>query len=237
MPWELATFDDVNLNNMTREQFNSFWGVNMKLFKPLDMPAGSVYYKLVGLHWRDGWCGLTVHVIDDMGEGIEGEQVFQGWRDGSDLPPDTVPVGGQPAGYPHKGDGGFTNAEGDHGFGWGDGEWFDPRVTEGPHWYWRGGENGAYSDVVCGFGWWDDHETIEPIFMRTIVEDGGNGGNGDATLDDVVEQLKRIADALEDFTICSTFPTYIATPAEPSVITITRDTSDDNVSMSHTGVD
>ena len=170
--WEEVGFADVELEGVTRERFNEFWGVNMKRYVPTDMPKGAVYYKLVKLSWRDGWCGLNLKVIDMDGNPIEGEQVFQGWKDGGDLPPNVAPVGGQPGTYPNKGGGGFTNANGDHGWGWGEGEWFDPTEVEGPHWYWRGGENGDYSDVCCGHGWWDEHEVLEPTYMRVIVDDG-----------------------------------------------------------------
>ena len=198
--WESIGFDGIELANVTRERFDSFWGVNMKLFAPADLPAGSVYYKLVRLSWREGWCGLSLKVIDEDGNPLEGEQVFQGWDDGGDLPADVAPLGGQPTGYPNKGNGGFTNAEGVHGWGWGSGEWFDPTQTEGPHWYWRGGENGAYSDVVCGFGWWDEHEVLEPTFMRVIVGDEPVPPEPeDDDLARLADAAERIAAAVEEF--------------------------------------
>jgi len=198
--WESVGFEDVELVGVTRERFDGFWGVNMKRFVPTGMQSGDVYYKLVGLSWREGWCGLNLMVIDENGNGIEGEQVFQGWRDGDILPSDVAPLGGQPSGYPNQGGGGFTNGNGVHGWGWGSGEWFDPTEKEGPHWYWRGGENGFWSDVVCGFGWWDEHEVLEPTFMRVIVDEptppiptpgGKYKVTGTITLDLTVEVLEE----------------------------------------------
>lgn len=200
--WANVGFDDVQLIGMSRERFDTFWGKNMKRFVPVDPTEGSVYYRLIRLSWREGWCGCAVKVVDENGAPIEGEQIFQGWRDGDALPSDVAPVGGQPDGYPNRGNGGFTNASGDAGFGWGPGEWFDPTQKEGAHWYWRGGENGAFTDVVTGFGWWDEHEVIEPTFMKTIVE-GGDDPNGDdeTTCDEVLNRLDEITKTQEDILV------------------------------------
>jgi len=192
--WDSVGFGDVELVNVTRERFEQFWGVNMKRFAPVDLPAGSIYYKLVKLSWRDGWCGCAVKVIDEDGKPIQGEQIFQGWDNPEKpLPGDVPPPGGLPSGYPNTGTGGFTNADGVIGFGWGTGEWFDPTVTEGPHWYWRGGENGDYSDVSCGHGWWDEHDVLEPTFQRIIV-----GEPPEPEPEPEGDELARIADALEE---------------------------------------
>ena len=170
-------------------------------------PKGATVYRLTELRQKLGPCGMTVDVVDEDGQPLEGIVVLQGWENPEkQLPDDAAPrlsedFWGQPEGKPNQGEGGFTNGEGVYGWGWGPGEQYQPELEEGPHWYWvmPGGEQ-VYSDVTLGYGWlWgSDHDTLNLTFTRTVMEDEEPPPPPvDPDLEAVVEQLTRIADAAE----------------------------------------
>lgn len=172
MGWIEVGFGEIELvNAIEGVPFATEWFDNMKLYRRDDVPADTASFKLVRLTQREGWSGLNVHLIDEGGYPLVNVAACQGWFDGPVLAPGSEPKGGQPEDRPNAGHAGFTNENGDLGFGWGPGEQFKPWETQGPHWYWVMGQ---WTDVPCGFGWWfgTNHRTIEPTFQR--VAPGGN---------------------------------------------------------------
>lgn len=173
--WNLVGFDEVELENISRDEFDSIWGVNMKFYRPSDVPQEATYYRLSRLRLdTTGQMAMNVFAERSGGAPDPGLAIIQGWRDGPYLPDDAAPTGWQPGNYPNRGNGCFTNPNGVADWIWGSGEGFAPEQAEGPHWYWvMPGDNGFYSDVVCGFGWrWGTpHHHIEAVFVK------GTGGD------------------------------------------------------------
>ena len=125
-------------------------------------------FKLVELREKIGPASCVVRVLDEHGAPVH-RAVAQGWRDGEQLPDDMDPLNGLPQGYPNKGDAAFPNENGDVGFGWGGGEYYDPATQEGAHYYWV---CAFYSDVLTGVGMLmeTEHAHMEPVFQRVVEE-------------------------------------------------------------------
>ena len=202
----VRVFDSAG-NEQTWQWAVDRYGVRLEEASP---PEGATVYRLTELRQKIGPCGLVVHVQDEDGNPLEGIAVLQGWVDGSNLPDNAAPRMSetwwmQPDGKPNRGNGGFTNSNGDLGWGWGGGEQFDPDVKEGAHWYWvMPGDDRWYTDVPLGFGWLlgTDHDHLDITFTRTVSEGGGDDdddGGGEVVIDleAVIAQLERIAGALE----------------------------------------
>ena len=196
--------------DLTWEQVQSQYGLSLTRADP---PEGATVFRLVRLVYdQSAETNWRLYVHDEDGKPLPGFAVFLGIRppSGQDLPSDLAPrisedVWQQPEGRPNRAlvmqpnQLNFTNIDGyiQHSLGVG-----SNYVPPGPgtHWAWvAAGEQGFYSDVPAGFGMWDNHRMFWPVFQRQIEGDGGGGENGgeEGDLADVVEQLKRIADALE----------------------------------------
>ena len=150
-----------------------------------------------------------MYVHDEDGKPLPSVAAFMGLRppSGQELPVNAAPrisedVWEQPEARPnralvlHPNELNFTNLDGYIQHSLGSGSNYVP-PGPGSHWAWvMAGEQGFYSDVPAGFGMWDNHRMYWPVFQRQIAGDGGSGGQtgGEA---EVVEQLKRIAGALE----------------------------------------
>jgi hypothetical protein len=163
-------FGDVVLEGFTTAQPWSIYGKNMWLARPTEIVDGD-YFKVVKLRLvTDGVMEMNVQVLDENGAPLPGVALAQGWVDGKELSPDSIPNGGDPRSKPNKGGVDFTNAQGQVKWGWGGGEGFAPEQNEGPHWYWVPmGPAGLYTDVVYGFGWryGTNHYHVAPVFQRS----------------------------------------------------------------------
>ncbi len=179
------------------------------------IPQGQVGYRVAQLQQKIGPCGMMVKVVNEQfdptttdpeknkGTALEHIAVIQGWIGGQVLPADAAPRTGpdtweQPEGKPNKGGGGFTNDNGDFGWGWGPGEQVPPG-EEGPHWYWvMPGDYHWFSDVILNLGWvWgSDHDTLNIVFQRvagTEPEPPEPPDDGDG---DVAAAIRYLADTI-----------------------------------------
>ena len=214
---ENGMIDIVDLNGnlvegMTWESVKRDYGLSIT---EADPPEGAAVFRLVRLvydsspetNWR-------LYVLDEDGRALPGIAAFMGIQppSGEDLPANAAPrisesFWEQPEGRPNRAlvlqpnNLNFTNMDGfiQHSLGSGSNT-IPPRP--GTHWAWgMPGDGGLfYSDVPAGFGMWDNHKMFWPVFQLVTEGENGNGGNGeDPDLEAVVAQLKRIADAAEEF--------------------------------------
>lgn len=151
------------------------------------------YYRLTELREKEGPATCVVSVFDEAGKPIK-RAVAQGWRDGPQLPDDMDPAGGLPAGYPNRGHAAFPNGNGDAGFGWGQGEYYDPTKAEGAHYYWV---CTFASDVVTGLGMLPltEHLHLDPRFQRSTPDaiDPTPDPPSNTALDRIAAALESIA--------------------------------------------
>lgn len=126
---------------------------------------GEKYFKLVGFYLRSGIAAYIPKVLDETGTPLANILVFRHWPGADPLPQPINPP------YFDRGVGGFTNADGDIGFGYAG----ESVVLEngGPDAIWvsadpPGGER-QHSDCVTHLGWFGgtDHLTANPIFQVT----------------------------------------------------------------------
>jgi hypothetical protein len=201
--------------DMTWEQVQSQYGLSITQATP---PEGATVFRLVRLvydaspetNWR-------LYVLDEQGRPLSGVAAFMGIRppSGEALPDNAAPrISESFWGQPQGADGhplpnralilqpnelNFTNLDGYIQQSLGSGSNYVP-PGPGTHWAWvMSGEQGHYSDVPAGFGMWDNHRMFWPVFQRQSEgeDEGGNGGEVEGDLAEVVKQLKRIADAAE----------------------------------------
>lgn len=157
---------------------------------PIENPEPDAeYYKVVELREKVGPSVIVIKLIDEDGNPISDRASAQGWRDGAWLPDDMDPRNGLPPGYPNRGGADFHNAEGDKGWGWGQGEYYDPSKTEGAHYYWMCNMN---SEVVTGIGMLPltEHLHLDITFQRVTKYDPPTNGDGG----DVAEAIKYAGD-------------------------------------------
>jgi hypothetical protein len=194
--------------DMTWEQAQSRYGLSITQAMP---PQGATVFRLVRLVYEPSpETNWRLYVLDEEGRPLSGIAAFMGIRppSGETLPDDAAPrisqeFRGQPEGRPNRAlilqpnDLNFTNLDGYIQHSLGSGSNYVP-PGPGTHWAWvMSGEQGYYSDVPAGLGMWDNHRMFWPVFRRQIEGNGGNGGEVDGDLAEVVKQLKRIADAAE----------------------------------------
>ena len=203
MAWAEIDLDDVELEGISREDFDATYGAHMRLFVPDNLPVGAVHYDLTGL--RLDTSGMIVQhgfVKRSGGTPDPGCTIIEGWVDGPVLTDGAAPPPGQPPGYPNRGRYMTEKDPGTNEVGWGPGEGHAPEDTEGAHWYWIS-VPGCYSNVVCGFGWrWGtDHWHMEPIFTRVEPGDEPPPEDGDVAeaILTLAAQVGRVADALAGF--------------------------------------
>jgi len=132
-------------------------------------PAGPAF-RLVELREREDFSGCVVKVLDRKGLPFSQIIVCEGWRQGPALNPYLAPTGGLPAELPRHGLAAETNMQGDAGFGWGPGEYYDPLTQPGPHYFWIGDSS---SDVLHGIGMLPntEHAHLEPTFQWLPAEE------------------------------------------------------------------
>ena len=193
--------------DMTWEQAQSQYGLSLTQAMP---PEGATVFRLIRLVYDDSpETNWRLYVLDEDGKPLPGVAAFMGIQppSGEDLPANAAPrisedSWEQPEGRPNRAlvlqpnELNFTTLDGHIQHSLGSGSNYVP-PGPGTHWAWvMAGEQGHYSDVPAGFGMWENHLMFWPVFQRLIEGDGGNGGE-DGDLAEVVEQLKRIADAAE----------------------------------------
>ena len=147
---------------------------------------------------------LSVKVFAEDGAPIPGLKIAWYWPDVK-ADPDCGPMGAPFDGVnPNRAEYGYANAGGEVGFAMGQGAYYQPALGErGPHAVWGYGSR-TRSQLVLGLGMiWattHDHFDIEYTQFLETCDDNGNGENGDFAywMGEVVEQLARIADSLED---------------------------------------
>jgi hypothetical protein len=176
------------------------------IYEPPPLPEGET-----ALAWRvttlreklDAPAALIVQTRDLNGELLPGVKVAWYWPD-ADPDPKSGPVGAPFAGVtPGRAVIGYTDANGDTGFAMGQGAyyWAD-RGERGPHATWIHGAN-TRSELILGLGMLAGtnhfHFDVEySVFMETGGENGGEEENEFLFLmGEIVEQLNRIADAME----------------------------------------
>jgi hypothetical protein len=216
-------FDLVQLTGLTREEFAAVWGKNMQnwgYLSPSEFPDQDCFIVKSLQLVTKGTMGMHVMVLDEAGAPIQGMAVAQGWKDGQSLPDDSIPCGGDPRGFPNRGNVDFTNSLGVVEWTWGPGEGFAPETEEGAHWYWIPlGPAKIVSDVVYGFGWrkGTEHYHLEIVFQRLPKEpeppDYGEDELATAIIalatetHEVALANQEIADAIREFT-----QAYVAKP-------------------------
>jgi hypothetical protein len=195
MGWKKVDLSEVQLNGISRADFDSIWGVNMQLWRPDNVPAGATYYKLTQ---------LTYDTSGNMGVfpcATVGCAIAQGWKDGPSLPPDSIPNGGDPIGYPNRGNVNFCAGNGMAEFVWGPGEGFAPENEEGAHWFWiPTGPSAIWSDVVYGFGWrlGTNHYKLWPVFEKVDADEPPVEPPGDGSVAAEFEALQQAAEVISE---------------------------------------
>ena len=193
----------VAINEIMDAEDYAVFGEHMQLWRPTDIPEGATYFKCTSL-WsnHDGTMNVHAQVVTDAGAPISGIAISQGWQDGDQEPPDSIPQGGDPRGYPNRGNVVFSNSLGVCEWVWGPGEGFDPSSNEGPHWFWVPmGPAKYWTDVVYGFGWrWGtNHDKMESHWTRLA---GGDEPEPPVPPDGfeaaVLSYLKEIRDLLKE---------------------------------------
>jgi hypothetical protein len=142
---------------------------------------GGLYFKLVGFYIRTGVAAFVPKVLDENGNPLAGIFVWANWPTADQLPQGTRLVPDYSNNF--NAVGGFTNANGDIGFGYGGGA-----VV--------GGDGGVYriwpsadpeglprqwADCGIKLGWFGgtDHLTANPIFQVVEVPGDGPPATGD----------------------------------------------------------
>jgi hypothetical protein len=218
--------------NMTWESVKKDYGLSLT---ECAGPDDETEFRLVKLIY-DGTAETNwrLYVLDEEGRPLPGIAAFMGiWPpSGTDLPADAAPrisedVWGQPEGRPNRAlvlqpnDLNFTNMDGYIQHSLGSGSNYIPPIAGGSgggtHWAWiMPGGSGAYSDVPAGFGMWDNHLMFWPVFQRTAGEEPPTPPP--PSDDPIVEQLSRIADAVEDIRNRMIGPyTVTVTPSDAQV--------------------
>jgi hypothetical protein len=164
MGWKQVNLSEVQLNGISRADFDAVWGKHMQLWRPDSVPAGETYFKLTA---------LTFDTSGNMGcypAAAVGCAIAEGWNNpDKPLPPDNPPKGGDPRGYPNLGLVDFCGGDGMAEFIWGSGEGYAPEDVEGPHWFYvPEGPSGTWTDVIYGFGWrkGTNHYKLWPVFEK-----------------------------------------------------------------------
>ncbi len=138
-------------------------------------PAGEgPVYKLSALREKiDTAATLVVRVMNQDGTPLEGVQVAWYWPD-APLDANCGPQGGIPPHMrPDRAVAGFTNLNGDTGFGMGRGAYYFPSQAQtGPHATWVYGR-ATRSDVITGLGMLGqtNHDHFDVEFVRVPRED------------------------------------------------------------------
>jgi len=142
-------------------------------------PQGGLYWSIIGFYLRTGIAAFIPKVLAENGQPVPppGTFVFAHW-------PGAPPIDANPN-YHSNAVGGFTNAEGDIGFGYsggavigGNGGVYDIWVSADPPHGTR-----FYSDMAIRLGWFGgtDHLTANPIF-QAIKKGGTQPPAGDSRL-------------------------------------------------------
>ena len=139
---------------------------------------------------------LVVRVTNKDGAPIEGLQVAWYWPDAPD-DPYAGPQGGLPPQMrPQRAVTGFTNINGDTGFGMGRGAYFFPSQGQiGPHATWIYGQ-ATRSDVILGLGMLGqtNHDHYDVEFVS--VTDEGTPPPPDFPREEILAELARVEEAI-----------------------------------------
>jgi hypothetical protein len=128
-------------------------------------PDGELYWALVGFYLRTGIAAFIPQVLTETGQAAPDIFVFAHWPSAPAFPDIPNPN------YHNNAVGGYTNINGDVGFGYsgdavvgGDGGVYDIWVSADPPQGTR-----FFSDMAIRLGWWGgtDHLTPNPIFRVT----------------------------------------------------------------------
>lgn len=173
---DLRADDDESLNLVPRittfEQLKAVFKLDIDRSLGYDAtPAGQLYWAIVGFYIRVGIAAFIPKVLGEDGQPLPppGTFVFAHWPGAPEISPTPNPT------YHTTAVGGFTNDQGDIGFGYsggavigGNGGVYDIWVSADP-------PNGTrfYSDMAIRLGWFGgtDHLTPNPIFQAIRKED------------------------------------------------------------------
>ena len=163
-------------------------------------PAGEgPVYKLSALHEKINTAAtVVVRVANQDGAPIEGVQVAWYWPD-APVDPNCGPQGGLPPQMqPDRAVTGFTNLNGDTGFGMGRGAYYFPSQGQiGPHATWIYGQ-ATRSDVIFGLGMLGEtnHDHFDVEFVRVAQEDLPSP-RPDCPREEILAELARIEAAVQ----------------------------------------
>lgn len=177
---DLRADDDPSLELVQRittlqQLINSFGLGVATRFGGGECPTGQQYYKLVGFYVRSGAAAFIPKTLDENGNALQNILVFAHWPG---APAFNLPGGGRPRpDYANGGGGvaGFTNADGDIGFGYSGGAIvsYDGEIPlGGPYIIWPAANPAStgvlqHSDAAVKLGWIPNtnHLTANPIFQ------------------------------------------------------------------------
>jgi hypothetical protein len=206
---------------LTWEKVKQVFNLSLVQAQP---PEGAKVWRLTKLVYRVGPMAFRVYCEDENGARKAGIIPFVGWEDGRELPANMAPRIGpnntwaQPGGKPNKAllhadnNANVTGQDGwiEHIFGPGQQYNYGAGI-QGPHWEWvsDSSPDGAYTDVLLGTGWWNEHEMFWPVFTLMNAGAGpeppeppGPEPPEDPDLAAILAELQQInatLDALVDF--------------------------------------
>jgi hypothetical protein len=183
---DLRDNDDNSLDLVPRittfEQLKSVFKLDIDQSLGRDAtPTGDMYWSIIGFYIRTGTAAFIPKVLAANGNPVmpPGAFVFAHWPSAPALSPAPNPN------YHSNGVGGFTNTNGDVGFGYGGGAVIGGNGGVYDIWVSADPPQGTrfYSDMAIRLGWFGgtDHLTANPIF-QAIRKTGTPPPSGDAKL-------------------------------------------------------
>jgi hypothetical protein len=143
------------------------------------VPSGQLYWSIIGFYVRTGVAAFIPKVLAENGQPAPppGVFVFAHW-------PGAPPIDAEPN-YHSNAVGGFTNAEGDVGFGYSGGAVIGPNGGVYDIWVSADPPSGSrfYSDMAIRLGWFGGTDHLTPnMIVQAVIKDDVTPPLGNAEL-------------------------------------------------------